>query len=200
MAAIGLYGVYYALCTMTNGVVTGYGGAKTMGKAISANFTPTDGGGNDLYANNGVAETDGAVPSGGDLTVGLDRLKATAIVDLFGLTQETESITVGGETVTATGFNYTGEETANPVGVAFIRQKQEDNNRGIHEAIIYSCVTFKMPAEDASTLAESVEWQTPEIEGTIAGASTTGTYPWKKSFTFDSQADAIAFIEDYFSA
>ena len=192
MAYIGLYGVYYALCDVQDGVLAGFtGGAKTMGKAISASFAPEDAGTSNLYANNGIAETDGATSSGGTLTLGLDRLKAEAIADLFGLTATTED--------GASGFNYTGAETANPVGVAFIRQKQEDNVRDLHEVVIYSYVTFKLPSEDASTLGESIEWQTPEIEGTISGGAVTSTFPWKKVFQFSSQSDAIDFIDGYFS-
>ena len=191
MAYIGLYGVYYALCTMTDGVLTGFGGSKTMGKAISASFTPSESDGSNLYANNGIAETDAASSAGGELVLGLDRLKADAISDLFGLTQATEG--------QATGWNYTGSETANAVGVAFIRQKQEDNDRNHHEVVIYSHVTFALPTEEATTLGESVEWQTPEITGTVISGSALGTYPWKKVFEFATQAAAIDFIENYFA-
>ena len=56
MAGIGMYGVYYAKCVKNDGVTTGYtGGVKTLGKAISANFTPSNPEDNPLYASNGVA-------------------------------------------------------------------------------------------------------------------------------------------------
>ena len=192
MAYIGLYGVYYSKGVITDGVLTGYSGVQTMGKAISANFAPETGDQNVLYANNGIAETDGAATAGGTLTLGLDRLKATAIADLYGLTAATES--------GATGFNFTGNEVANPVGVAFIRQKQEDNDRNLHEVVIFSHVTFSLPSDEATTLGESVEWQTPEIEGTVVSGNALGTYPWMKKFTFTSQTDAITFITSYFAA
>ena len=74
MAYIGLYGVYYSLCTMTDGVLTGFGGAETCGKAISASFTPNDSGDNNLYANNGIAETDASSNAGGTLSLTLERV------------------------------------------------------------------------------------------------------------------------------
>lgn len=200
MAAIGLYGVYYSVANMTDGVLAGYAGVKTMGKAISATFTPAEADTNPLYANNGIAETDAAVASGGELSLGLDRLDAQAISDLFGLVSQTETVTVGEATAEGTGFDYTGEEEANAVGVAFIRQKQENGDRNIHEAIIFSNVTFAMPTEEAQTMGETIEWQTPTISGTVAGSTATGTYPWKKAFTFPTQAAAIQFITDYFAA
>ena len=198
MAYIGLYGVYYSKATLTDGQVDGYSGSSTMGKAISATFTPQDSGENNLYANNAIAETDSAAAAGGTLSLTIDRLKADAIADLFGLTKKTESVTVGATTVSGTGFDYTGSESAATVGVAFIRQKQEDNDRNYHEAIIFSAVTFKYPSDDAQTLGDSVEWQTPTIEGTIT--TNTGTLPWCKRYTFPSQAAAEAFIEEYFAA
>lgn len=196
MAGIGLYGVYYSKAKITDGVLTGYNGVQTMGKAISATFEPSDTDDNPLYANNGIAERDAAASSGGTLTLTLDRLTQAAFADLYGLTAESET---AGQ-ATGTGFNFTGEEVYAPVGVAFIRWAQEDNNRDHHQAVIYSYVTFSPPSEEANTMGESVEWQTPEIEGTVSGGAVTGTYPWKKVFDFDSQADAIAFITAYFAA
>ena len=53
MAYIGLYGVYYSKATLTDGQVDGYSGSSTMGKAISATFTPQDSG-----ENNGKEDDD----------------------------------------------------------------------------------------------------------------------------------------------
>lgn len=199
MAYIGLYGVYYSKATLnTDGAIASYTGVKTAGKAIAASFTPNEAGDNSLYANNSIAEKDSASSAGGTLTMTLDRLKEDAITDLFGLTKTTASVTVGSETVTGSGFNYTGNETPNTVGVAFIRQKQEDNDRGHHEAVIYSGVMFKLPSETANTIGETIEWQTPEIEGHVL--TNTGTLPWAKKYTFPTQAAAEQFITDYFAA
>lgn len=192
MAGIGLYGVYYSKATMTDGVVTAYGGVQTMGKAISATFEPNSDGGSPLYANNGIAEVDAAARSGGTLTVTVDELSSTAIGDLFGLTPATES--------SASGFNFTGSETANTVGVAFVRWKQISNDRAHYEAVIFSACQFQMPSQNFATLGESVEWQTPELSATVDGPTVTGAKPWMKKFNFTTQADAIAFITAYFAA
>lgn len=196
MAGIGLYGVYYSKAVLTDGILTGYSGVKTMGKAISAAFEPVDVDDNPLYANNGIAERDAAATAGGTLTLTLDRLTQDAHADLFGLIEAEET---AGQ-ATGTGFNYTGNEVANPVGVAFVRWAQEDNDRAHHQAVIYSYVMFSAPSEEAQTMGESVEWQTPELEGTVSGGAVTGTRPWKKVFDFATQADAIAFITAYFAA
>lgn len=201
MAGIGLYGIYYSKATVTDGVLTGYQGVQQMGKAISANFEPADAEDNRLWANNAIAETDGMATSGGTLTVNVDRITNQAHQDLFGLTSETVSVTVGGESVTGTGYDYDGTESANIVGVAFIRWKQELQDRGIYEAVIYSYCSFKEPTEEMTTYDgdNGIEWQTPELEATVSGSTVTGEYPWRKKYTFPTQAAAIQFITDYFA-
>jgi len=198
MAGIGLYGVYYAKASLTDGVLTGYtGGMKQMGKAISASFEPTQADGNPLYANNGIAERDISVASGGELTLTLDRLKEAAYADLYGLTVKAATVltSVGGS-----GFDFTGEETGNVVGVAFVRWNQEDNSRAHYQAVIFSYVLFSPPSDSYQTLGETVEWQTPEITGTVSGGAVTGALPWRKVYDFPSQEACIAFITSYFGA
>ena len=202
MAGIGMYGVYYSKATITNGVVTGYAGVKTMGKAISASFEPNTPDDNPLYANNAVAENDSSGASGGTLTLTLDRLTQEAAADLYGLTVEDVEVTVGdtpGTQVDGTALKYTGNEQSAPVGVAFIRQNQVDGVRN-HEVILYRRATFSMPADSAQTMGESIEWQTPEIEGTVMGLEGDGTNAWFEQVIFPTQEAAIAYITNYFKA
>lgn len=200
MAGIGLYGVYYSKAVVTAGVLSGYSGVKQMGKAISATFTPTTVDNNPLYANNSIAETDPRAAAGGDLQLTLDKLVGEAQADLFGLTAKTVSVTVGADTVQGTGYDYTGDEEAAAVGVAFIRWKQESQDRNIYEVVIYSYVTFQPPTEEGQTMGENVEWQTPSITGTVSGQAVTGALPWAKKYTFPSQEAAIQFITETFAA
>ena len=202
MAGIGMYGVYYSKATITNGVVSGYAGVKTMGKAISASFEPNTPDDNPLYANNSVAENDSSGASGGTLTLTLDRLTQEAAADLYGLTVEDVEVTVGdtpGTQVEGTALKYTGNEQSAPVGVAFIRQNQVDGVRN-HEVILYRRATFSMPADSAQTMGESIEWQTPEIEGTVMGLEGDGTNAWFEQVIFPTQEAAIAYITNYFKA
>lgn len=197
MAGIGLYGVYYAKASLTNGVLTGYtGGVKTMGKAISATFDPAEANDNPLYANNGIAERDAAGGAGGTLNVTLDQLDRAAMADLFGLTAAT-SVVSG---VTGTGFDITGNELSNPVGVGFVRWNQINNSRANFQAVIFSYVMFSPSSESYQTLGESIEWQTPELSGIVSGGAVTGTKPWKKVYDFATQEAAIQFITNYFAA
>lgn len=198
MAGIGMYGVYYAKCLKADGVTTGYtGGVKMMGKAISASFTPTNPEENPLYANNGVAENDSSSASGGTLDMTLDRLKQDAAADLYGLTVTEVTANVGETAVKGRALKYYGNEQSAPVGVAFVRMHQEDGMRN-HEVVLYRSVTFGMPAQDAQTKGESIEWQTPEISGTVQGLEGDGSDPWFESVVFPSQDAALEYIYDRF--
>lgn len=194
MAGIGMYGVYYAKCVKNEGVTTGYsGGVKQLGKAISANFSPKNPEDNPLYANNGVAENDSSSASGGTLDLTLDRLTQEAAADLYGLTVEEVTATVGETSVTGKALKYKGNEQSAPVGVAFVRMHQQDGVRK-HEVVLYRSVTFGMPDSSAQTMGESIEWQTPEISGTVQGLEGDGSEPWHESVVFPSQDAALEYI------
>ncbi len=49
-------------------------------------------------------------------------------------------------------------------------------------------------------MGESVEWQTPELTGTVSGGAVTGALPWRKIYDFPDQASAISFITTFFAA
>lgn len=194
MAGIGMYGVYYAKCLKTDGVTTGYtGGVKMMGKAISANFSPKNPEDNPLYANNSVGENNSSSASGGTITMTLDRLTQAAAADLYGVTVEEVTVSVGETSVTGKALKYKGNEQSVPVGVAYVRMHQQDGVRS-HEVVLYRSVTFSMPGDDAKTMGETIEWQTPEISGTVQGLEGDGSEPWFESAVFASQSAALEYI------
>lgn len=195
MAKIGMYGVYYAKAVVKDGVVTGYtGGVRMMGNAISAEFTPSTPDDNPLYANNRVVENDASGASGGTLKTTLDRLTLEAAADLFGLTEKEVTVEVDGKSVKGRSLDYTGMEQSAPVGVAYIRENQEDSVRS-HEVVLYRRAVYSMPNEKAQTRGEKIEWQTPELEAAVSGMEGDGTNPWYRSVVFPTQAAAIAFIQ-----
>ena len=96
-----------------------------------------------------------------------------------------------------TSLKYTGNEQSAPLGVAFIRMNQEDGVRN-HEVIIYRRVMFSMPSMEAQTMGESIEWQTPELTGTIM-RDDSAKHTWKMEATFTTEAQAEAYIKDRLS-
>ena len=55
-----------------------------------------------------------------------------------------------------------------------------------------------MPSDNAKTMGETIEWQTPEISGSIMGMEGEGTNAWYETMVFPSQAAAITYIETIF--
>lgn len=200
MAGIGLYGVFYSKCVKSGGVVTGYDGSvKMMGKAISAGFEPNTPDENPLYANNGIGENDISTGSGGELTMTLDRLTLDTAADLFGTTVEDVEVTVDGQSVNGKEIAYKGDEVSVPVGAAYIKMQQEDGARS-HEVVFYREVEMSRPSEDAQTMGESLEWQTPEVTGTVAGLQGDGRAPWYKASRWPTQEAAIAYVFQLFGS
>lgn len=194
MAGIGLYGVFYKKCIKEGGVTTGYDGSLAMmGKAISAAFEPNSPEDNPLFANNGTAENDSSSGSGGTLTQTLDRMTLETASALYGTTVEKVSVKIGETTVEGTEIAYKGTEQSVPVGVAYIKLQQEDGVR-THEVVFYREVTYSRPGDEAQTMGESIEWQTPEIEGTVAGLQGDGSEPWYRASRWPTQDAAIAYI------
>lgn len=195
MAGIGMYGVFYAKCKKENGITTGYtGGIQQAGKAVSANFTPTTPEDNPLYANNAIAENDTSSGSGGTLAMVLDRLTQATAADLFGLTVEETSVEVGSETVKGTALRRYGNEQSVPVGIAYIKAHQMDNQRNFHEVVFYRSVTFPIPEDVANTMEGSISWQKVSLEGTVDGLEGEGKVPWFESVMFPTQDAAMEYI------
>lgn len=200
MAGIGLYGVFYSKCVKNGGVVTGYDGSvKMMGKAISAGFEPNTPEDNPLHANNGISENDYSTGSGGALTMTLDRLTLNTSADLFGTQAVDVEVTVGDQTVKGKEITYKGDEVSVPVGAAYIKMQQEDGERS-HEVVFYREVEMARPSEDAQTMGETLEWQTPEISGTVAGLQGDGSQPWYRASRWPTQEAAIAYVFKLFGS
>lgn len=195
MAGIGMYGVYCAACKKEDGVTVGYeGGIQQPGRAIEATFTPNTPSDNPLYSNNSAGENDSSSGSGGTLSVTMDRLTREAAAALFGMKLETVTVNVGNKTVEGTALKRFGTEQSAPVGVAYIRSHQIDNNREHHEVVFYRSVTFPIPEEVARTMEEAIEWQTVTLEGKVDGLEGDGTTPWFESVEFPTQEAALEYI------
>jgi hypothetical protein len=66
-----------------------------------------------------------------------------------------------------------------------------------YKAEVLYKVKFSEPSQDDSTKGESMEFRTPEIEGTI---SALANGKWATGKTFTSKADAVAFITELMTA
>lgn len=183
MALIGLNNFFYSKLTEASDGTPSYDGAHSFGKAVSCKVSITNNSAK-LYADDALAESDTSFQSG-TVTLGVDDDREATFADILG-----HSITAGGE------VTYNTNDVAPWVGLARIVVKMV-NNVTIYKALILNKVKFSEPSEDESTKGESVEFSTPEIEGTIA---TLANGDWKTSKTFSTKAEALAFINSIFSS
>lgn len=191
MAVIGLSKPYYGIYSATGNAVS-YANGAVMGKATEANIEIDTTEDNNLYADNGIAETDRSF-AGGTLTLSTDDLSQEVTKAILGLT---ETAITGIEGVTDTSVKelvYDDTQTTPYLGVGFIVKKKVG---GAYKwrAVVLSKVMFSVPADAATTQGESIEWQVPELSATIM-RDDSATHMWKREATFTTEAQAEAYIK-----
>nr|DAU68990.1 MAG TPA: tail tube protein [Caudoviricetes sp.] len=191
MAVIGLSKPYYGIYNATGNAVS-YANGAVMGKATEANIEIDTTEDNNLYADNGIAETDRSF-AGGTLTLSTDDLSQEVTKAILGLT---ETAITGIEGVTDTSVKelvYDDTQTTPYLGVGFIVKKKVG---GAYKwrAVVLSKVMFSVPADAATTQGESIEWQVPELSATIM-RDDSATHMWKREATFTTEAQAEAYIK-----
>lgn len=183
MALIGLNHFYYSPITeAADGTVT-YGGAKSFGKAVSCNVSITNNSAA-LYADDALAESDTSFQSG-TVTLGVDDDREATFAEILGHDIDNAGV-----------VTYNTEDVAPWVSLARIVVKLV-NNVKIYKVEILHKVKFSDPSSSNQTKGESVEFSTPEIEGTIA---TLKSGDWKVTKTFSDLDDAIEYITTTFAA
>lgn len=183
MALIGLNNFWYSHLTEAQDGTATYDGAKSFGKAVSCNVSITNNSAS-LYADDTLAESDTSFQSG-TVTLGTDDDRETTFADILGHTIDNEG-----------NVTYNSSDIAPWVSLARIVVKLVENVK-IFKVETLLKVKFSDMSESNATRGESVEFSTPEIEGTIA---TLKNGDWKKTATFTTKDDAIEYIQDLFKA
>lgn len=183
MAKIGLSNLLWATLTEAQDGTPTYDGAKTLGKAVSANVSITNNSAT-LYADNVLAESDTSFQTG-TITCGVDNDLDATFAELLG------------HTITEAGVvTKSAEDTPIWVGLGRIITKMVSGVLYYKAEVLYK-VKFAEPSQDDATKGESIEFATPEIEGTIA---TLADGKWCTSQTFTEKSDALEFIQTIFTA
>lgn len=182
MAKIGLNNLWYSHLTEAQDGTPTYDGAKSFGKAVSANVSISNNSAT-LYADDVLAESDTSFQNG-TVTLGVDDDREATFADVLG-----HEITEEGEVI------RNANDTAPWVGLGRIVVKMVNNVR-LYKVEILNKVKFSEPSQEDQTKGESVEFSTPEIEGTIA---TLANGDWSDSKTFSSKEAALAFIQATFA-
>ena len=156
-----------------------------LGKAISANIK-IDTNDNKLYADDAISETDRSF-KGGTISVNIDELGDAAKLNLLG---HTEGVTVDSAIGTKEIVSG-GTDTPAYIGFGFYGQKVISGVK-YWRAIWLKKVQFTEPVDDTKTKAETMEFQTPTLEGTIMLDVTS---EWKSEGTFSTEAKAKTWLE-----
>lgn len=183
MAKIGLNNLWYSKLTEALDGTPTYDGAKSFGKAVSANVSISNNSAS-LYADDTLAESDTSFQNG-TVTLGVDDDREATFADVLG-----HDITEEGE------VTRNANDVAPWVGLGRIVVKMVNNVR-LYKVEILNKVKFSEPSQDDQTKGESVEFSTPEIEGTIA---TLANGDWSTSQVFTTKDEALAFIQATFAS
>ena len=134
-----------------------YGTGVRLGAAIEANVT-FERADNPLYGNDVIVENDNGI-TGGSVSFGTDDLDDAQQQAVIGVKQ------MG--SLPDQYFEETAASAA-PVGFGYIRVKKKG---GVLKFVAYWIhkVQFGLNEDSAKTKADSIEWQTPTIEGVMMG-------------------------------
>ena len=179
MAKIGLNNFRYGFLTEAQDGTPSYSGAKTPGKAISCNVDVSN---NDakLNADDQVQEIDNSF-SGGTVTMGVDRYDYQMQADLLGHTYNKETGNLKRNT----------NDVAPYIGFGRVITEMVDGVIQYRVEFLYK-VKMSEPSQEENTKGESVEFNTFEMEGTVAQC---GNGDWSESQTFSTKSAAINYLE-----
>ncbi|HHX36604.1 MAG TPA: hypothetical protein GX717_01325 [Clostridiaceae bacterium] len=188
MATIGVSKPYYGIYNNNNGVIS-YSDGGVFAKAVEFSSKIDSGEDNNLYADNGIAESDRSF-GGGTLSVTTDEISQTAAAAILGITAKT--ITVGTDT-DVSELVYDDDMEIPDLGFGIIIKKKV-NGAYKYRAVFFHKIKFNIPEDAAKTQGESIEWQTPTIEGTIM-RDDSAKHGWKSEVTVDTEAEAEEYIK-----
>lgn len=186
MVTTGFSKPYVAKYSNTAGT-TSYTGGMLLGRGVNFSLEPEVAEDNDFYADNIVAETEGAQFLRGTATITVDGLEPEAATLILGLGATYEE----GE-VTLQGY---GEMNAPYVGYGHVRRTQM-NGVVKYWPVVHPKIRFSIPNENAETQEDQINWQTQELTASVLRDSTATGY-WKITTPegYDTEAEAEAVVK-----
>lgn len=171
---------------------TSYSSGQQLARGVDVSITAETAEGTIFYADNVAAETTPARMTSASGTLTVDGLFDAAEKLILGLPAAT-SVTVDQTTVDE--YNY-GDDMEPPyVGIGFIERYLSDGTESFVPVVLPKC-RFKIPADNAATAEEEMSFQTQALDFDILRDDTTN-HVWKKRYEAqDSEADALAVLEE----
>lgn len=188
MAHIGMKYPVAALWTEGETYTKGF----VVGKAIKFTGTPNKND-VDLYADDGIAETDKSVKDIG-VSLNVDDLDLKVQADLLGHDYTEASASESGGTATPKSVEVGSDDVAPYFGTGFYKRRRKNNVTSFTAIWLYK-VQYSEPTEEAETKGESVNFQTPTIEGKAYPVEISGKTKLYKKAVFEKEEAAKAWLD-----
>ena len=163
-----------------------------VGKAIKFTGTPNKND-VDLYADDGIAETDKSVKDIG-VSLNVDDLDLKVQADLLGHDYTKASAGESGGTTTPESVEVGSDDVAPYFGTGFYKRRRKNNATSFTAIWLYK-VQYSEPTEEAETKGESVNFQTPTIEGKAYPVEISGKTKLYKKAVFEKEEAAKAWLD-----
>lgn len=191
MATIGLSKPYFAIYAASGSTVS-YSGGGVLGKATEVNLEIETSEDNNLYADNGIAETDRTF-SNGTLTLSTDDLAQEVSKAILGLKEQALDTITGISDTSVKELIYDDTQVTPYLGVGFVIKKRRNGLTKWRAVVLTKCM-FAVPSDAATTQGESIEWQVPELTATVM-RDDSENHMWKREATFSTEAQAETYIK-----
>lgn len=173
-----------------------YGAGFVIGKAMNFTGTPNK---NDvtLYADDGAAETDLSIRDWGT-SLGVDDATLKVQAELLGHGYVAAKEAGEGQEAAPESMEIGTDDVAPFFGTGFYKRRRKNNITSFTVIWLYK-VQYSEPTENAETKGESVNFQTPTIEGKAFPVEVTGANNEKKmsigkKLLFKTEAEAVAWL------
>lgn len=191
MAIIGVSKPYVAKYSNTNTTVS-YTSGQILDKMTEIDISINSAEDNNFYADNSIAESDSSF-SGGSVTVNTADLGPEATALVLGITPVPISDIAGVTDEDVNELIFDDDQRSPYLGFGCIIKKRV-NNVDQWRAIILTKIMLAVPNDAATTQGETIEWQTPQLTGTIM-RDDSAKHAWKREATFTTEAQAEAYIK-----
>ena len=191
MAIIGVSKPYVAKYSNTENTVT-YSGGQILDKLTEIDVSINSAEDNNFYADNAIAESDSSF-SGGTVTINTADLGPEAAALVLGITPVPISDITGVTDEDVNELIFDDDQRSPYLGFGCIIKKRV-NNVDKWRAIILTKIMLAVPNDAATTQGETIEWQTPQLTGTIM-RDDSAKHAWKREATFTTEVQAEAYIK-----
>ena len=191
MAIIGVSKPYVAKYSNTDTTVS-YTSGQILDKMTEIDISINSAEDNNFYADNSIAESDSSF-SGGSVTVNTADLGPEATPLVLGITPVPIASISGVTDEDVNELIFDDDQRSPYLGFGCIIKKRV-NNVDQWRAIILTKIMLAVPNDAATTQGETIEWQTPQLTGTIM-RDDSAKHAWKREATFTTEAQAEAYIK-----